>query len=168
MSELVMDMPAALISYPRSRAVGREAQEIKRQEIKIEKAMLEPPGSGGKLRAAIIALASAFYECNSQDWDGHGAAPASFESVRYAILLLKEVVSVAREIPDVSIHPDGEVALEWYRDPRRVFSVSVGLHGELTYAGTYSGSKVHGVEAHVGEGLPREIYEGIRRVYTCR
>lgn len=165
MSAIAMDADLYCVSYPRSRGVGPEANEIQRQEIRIER---EAPGSGAKLRAAVAAIAAAFVECSAPDWDGHGAAPANLASARHAVLLLREVLLVVPEAPEVSIDPDGETALEWYRGPRRVFSVSIGPSGGLTYAGIFGESKVHGVDPHVGEGLPREIRAGIQRVYTSR
>lgn len=165
MSASAMDVDVACVSYPRSRGVGSEAKEIQRQEIRIE---FEAPGSGAKLSAAIAAILSALADSRSPDWDGYGAAPASMSSVRQAILLLREVLLVVPDIPRVSIDPDGEVAFEWRRSAHRVFSVSVGNHGELTYAGLFDASKVHGVEAHMGDGLPREIRAGIGRVYASR
>jgi hypothetical protein len=165
MSAVPMETDFYCVSYPRSRGVGREAKDIQLQEIRIEH---DAPGSVAKLRAAVAAIAAAIFGSRVPNWDGHGAAPANAASARYAVLILREVLFVAPEIPEVSIDPDGEVALEWYRGPRRVFSVSVGPNGELTYAGIFSESKVHGVETHVGNGLPREIRAGIQRVYTSR
>src|SRR5437016_1422650 len=104
-----MDIEFPCVSYPRSRGVGREAEEIQRQEIQIEE---DPPGSEAKLRASVAAIAAALVDSRIENWDGHGAAPASLASARYAALLLNEVLLAAPESPDVSIDPDGEVALE--------------------------------------------------------
>jgi hypothetical protein len=166
MSACVMDFGVALTSYPRSRAVGDEANEIQRQEIDIEREMLRPFGRA-QLRAAIASVLSAAVERNSPDWDGYGARPASMASAQYAVQVLKEALLYAAA-PEVSVDPDGEVALTWHHGPRRVFSVSVGPRGALTYAGIFGESKLHGVEAHVANGLPREIRASIQRVYTNR
>jgi len=66
-------------------------------------------------------------------------------------------------MPDVSVDPDGEVALEWYKNPRWVFSVSVGADGTLTYAGIWENTETHG-SSKWDEILPQEIVNGIRRV----
>lgn len=158
--ECAMDADLAFISDPRSRAVGREAKEIQRQEIGIEREILQAPGSGARQRAAIFSILNAVHE------QGEKEAPASFASARYAIAMLKDLLLIAQELPHVSVDPDGEISLEWYRAPRLVFSVSVGPQGELTYAGLFGRSKVHGLEIHTVDGIPREIRAGIQRVYA--
>ncbi len=148
-------------SYPRSRAVGREAKEIQHEEIGAEREILEAPGTGAAQRAGILAILQAMQE--------HGEhAQVTFESAQRAIDMLRGLLLISGELPGVSIDPDGEVSLEWYREPRRVFSVSVGANGELNYAGLFGGSRVHGVEIHTieGEEIPSAIRAGIQRVYA--
>ncbi|MEK6373873.1 MAG: hypothetical protein AABO58_14400 [Acidobacteriota bacterium] len=153
------------LPHPSSGAVGDEAKEIQREEESIDEEILRAVLSGAKLRSSLRALATAVSERRFADWDGYGAKPASISSMMYAIGLLKRLPPEAPE-PDISIDPDGEVALEWHRAPRLVFSVSVGPLGELTYAGLFGGSKVHGVETHMGDAIPRAIRAGIQRVYA--
>lgn len=164
MTACLMDTGTALTAYPRSRAVGQEAREIRQQEINIEREMLKPL-AGGRLRAVIATILAEVGEHNSQNSDD--ALPASMESVRNAFLVLKEALLLA-PAPEVTIDPDGEVALTWQKSPRRVFSVSVSPRGALTYAGLFGDSKLHGVEAHGVDGLPREIRAGIQRVFSNR
>ena len=165
MSACAIELDITEVSYPRSRAVGGAAAIVQQQEIGIERAA---PGFFAKLHAAVASLLTVATECGAPDWDGYGAEPVNVASVRHAALLLREVLLIVPKIPRVTIDPDGEVAFEWRRSRHRLFSVSVGPHGELTYAGLFDGSSVHGVETHVVDGLPREIRAGIQRVYTSR
>jgi hypothetical protein len=165
MSACAIELDLAEISYPRSRAVGGAAAVVQQQELGIERAA---PGFFAKLHAALASLLAVAAESDAPDWDGHEAEAVNRESVRYASLLLREVLLIQPTIPHVTIDPDGEVAFEWRRSRHRLFSVSVGARGELTYAGLFDGSSVHGVETRMVDGLPREIRAGIQRVYTSR
>ena len=165
MSACAIEMDVADVPYHRSRAVGGAAAVVREREIGIER---EAPGFFAKLHAAVASLLTAAADSGLQDWDGYGAAPADASSVHHATLLLREVLLVVSEIPQVTIDPDGEVAFEWRHNRHRVFSVSVGPRGELTYAGLFDGSNVHGVETRMVDGLPREIRAGIQRVFTAR
>jgi hypothetical protein len=127
---------------------------VQQQELGIQ---LAAPGFFAKLNAAVANLLTVATEAGVQDWNGYGAEPVNGASVRHAVFLLREVLLIAPKIPQVTIDPDGEVAFEWRRSRHRVFSVSVGPRGELTYAGLFDGSNVHGVETHMVDGLPREI-----------
>jgi hypothetical protein len=165
MSACVIELDVAEVPYPRSRTVGPTAAIVREKELGIER---EAPGFFAKLHAGVASLLAAAADSAVYDWDGYGAAPVDASAVRHAAQLLREVLLVASEIPQVTIDPDGEVALEWRSSRHRVFSVSVGPSGELTYAGLFDGSKVHGVETRMVDGLPREIRAGIQRVYTAR
>ena len=65
--------------------------------------------------------------------------------------------------PEVAVEPDGMVAFEWYKQPRRVFSVSFETDGTIVYAGLFGNSKTHGTE-YFGEQLPQIILENIHRI----
>ena len=62
-----------------------------------------------------------------------------------------------------AMDPDGEVSLEWYRGPRRVFSISIGSNDELTYAGIFGASKARGVEPFSFE-IPHAVLDNLRRL----
>ena len=165
MSACAIELDVADVSYPRSRAVGGAAAAVQQQELGIERAA---PGFFAKLHAAAASLRTVAADSAVPDWDGYGAEPVNGASVRHAALLLREVLLIQPTIPQVTIDPDGEVAFEWRRNRHRLFSVSVGPRGELTYAGLFDGSSVHGVETRMVDGIPREVRAGIQRVYTSR
>ena len=165
MSACTIELDGFEVSYPRSRAVGRAGLDVQQQEIGIERAA---PGFFAKLHAAVASLQTVAADSDVPDWDGYGAEPVNRGSVRHAALLLREMLLIEPTIPHVTIDPDGEVAFQWRRNRHRLFSVSVGPQGTLTYAGLFAGSSVHGVETHMVDGIPREVRAGIQRVYSSR
>jgi hypothetical protein len=93
------------------------------------------------------ALAEIRAECSVDGWDGEGGAAvtdATLELSRQVATLLHASVAAGTPAPDLVPESDGEVALSWTRTPEMVFSISIGAHGYLNYAGTLS----DGVEAH--------------------
>jgi hypothetical protein len=110
-----------------TRQVGRNVQDW---DVQIESALAE-----------IVA------ECSVDDWDGCGAKAVLPETVtitRLVANILHERVPKGTPPPDVLPESDGEIALSWTRTPDRVFSISVGDHGNLNYAGRLA----DGVEPH--------------------
>lgn len=96
--------------------------------------------------------------------DGYGAKPVDPDSFLMAVRLFHSLPRML-PLPDVSVDPDGEVAFEWYVEPRRSFSVSVGADGVLTYAGLFGSAKVHGTE-HLVDELPETIRWNLHRLLT--
>lgn len=66
--------------------------------------------------------------------------------------------------PDILVHPDGEIALEWYEGQRQVFTISIGSNDVLNYAGLFGESKVYGREVFLGK-FPELFVRHIGRVY---
>jgi hypothetical protein len=66
-------------------------------------------------------------------------------------------------VPEVAPDPDGEISFDWIGKAGRMFSVSVGADGRISYAGRFSDkSKTHGIE-QLSDACPREILFGIER-----
>jgi len=103
-----------------------------------------------------------FGDCSRNNWDGYGARPISRTSVIEAQHFISQIDSLP--IPEVSVHPDGELALDWYGNDGDVFSISFGESGKINYAGRFEGgSVVHGREKF--DSLDMEFIEKlIRRV----
>ena len=67
--------------------------------------------------------------------------------------------------PTIGVEPDGHITFEWYRDPGRVLSVSIGPDGDLHYAALLGGvSRVNGTEPFFRD-VPKEIGEAVRRLF---
>jgi hypothetical protein len=109
------------------------------------------------------SLDEAFESSAVGNWDGYNARPIDPISCSRALRFSK-LLPMSVPVPEVDIDSDGEVKFEWYRGPRRVFSVTVRSNGELAYAGLVGASKVHGTE-HLGDELPNSILGNIRRIF---
>lgn len=93
------------------------------------------------------ALSEIRAECSVDGWDGEDGAAiteATRELSRKVVTLLHAATPAGTPPPELVPESDGELALSWTRTPDLVFSVSIGAHGFLNYAGTLS----EGVEAH--------------------
>jgi hypothetical protein len=113
---------------------------------------------------ALQNLYNAFCEACRPGWDGYSALSANFESYVKAESFIRALPSNI-PTPEVALDPDGEVSLEWYRAPRRVFSVSIGPDDELTYAGIFGSSKTRGVETFNFE-FPKVVLDNLRRLLS--
>lgn len=112
---------------------------------------------------ALDRLYATFSECCLKGWDGYDASAASHESY---VLAKQLIQSLPASFPasEIVVDPDGEISLEWYREPGRVFSVSISTNAGLTYAGKFSPSeKTHGTVPFTGQP-PQVILDNIRRL----
>lgn len=66
--------------------------------------------------------------------------------------------------PEIVVEDDGEIAFDWDLGPRRVFSVSVGRDGTLSYAGLFGIQKAHGVTMLDDDAIPHEVLDGLAKV----
>lgn len=76
------------------------------------------------------------------------------------------ILSLPREVEDPEVHvdPDGEFTLEWFVEPRRTFTLSVGPDGRLSYAGLF-GDEAIADKTYFGDSLPDVILDAIGRVF---
>jgi hypothetical protein len=115
-------------------------------------------------RHTFEELLSVYEECNTPGWDGESAVPIVSATYVHAYRLI-EVLPLGIQLPSISAETDGHLTLEWYRSPRRAFSVSISSEGELHWAAFMGARKVAGTEPFLGEP-PVEILRRIREVYT--
>jgi hypothetical protein len=107
-------------------------------------------------------LATLAKRCRLPGWDGFGAEPVREETVLAAARFLQSLPH-GTPPPAIGAEPDGDVALEWYRSPRRTISVSVTADGNLHYAALLGPNKQYGTEVFVGQ-VPEPILDLVRRV----
>ncbi|MBI4304633.1 MAG: hypothetical protein HY665_09905 [Chloroflexi bacterium] len=109
-------------------------------------------------------LHKAAEEASQDNWDGYGAKRISSASYEKATRFCK-MLPISVPIPDVCVDPDGMVELEWYKEPRKVFSVTIESDGTLIFAGLFGFSKIHGME-NFGDEIPKTIFDSIQRIYS--
>ena len=79
-------------------------------------------------------------ECGKAGWDGDDALPISNCTIDVATKLIECLFTMLRRstpAPDLIPESDGEICISWTRDLDRVFSVSVGEHGKINFAGQF-------------------------------
>jgi hypothetical protein len=103
-------------------------------------------------------------ECISENWDGYGAQPVDPNSFNEAERFIRALPTTIPE-PEIAVDPDGEISLEWYLEPRKVFSVSIGKRNEITYAGLYGLNKTYGRE-YFGDEIPKAVLDNLDRLFS--
>jgi len=142
-------------------ALGPEARRL-RSEL----CAAPPPATSVLLDASRFearrALLERFNEANQDNWDGYGAAPASIEILLQAWALLG-TLPVDLPVPDVSIHPDGEVALEWLGANRSILTAAVGDDGWIKWAAIIGGERLYG-RVPYADSLPSRLHRLVSEV----
>jgi len=147
------------------RGVSEEADRIRDMFDELLRDRLESITLGDAFRKAVEALGDVFQESSSENWDGYGARMVDAITYVHARIFL-EALPTTWPAPEVAAEPDGEIAFEWYIQPRWVFSVSVGPEDELTYAGIFGRNKSHGTEEYFADELPKTIMENLNRLFS--
>ena len=94
------------------------------------------------------ALNSMRDECREADWDCEGALPVRDCTIDLAARIsaaLFDSLPKGIPAPDVIPEQDGEICISWVVDSVRVFSLSIGEHGNMNFAGQFG--KEGGVHA---------------------
>jgi hypothetical protein len=117
----------------------------------------------GPNQRAISSLAEAQQEASVEDWDGYGALPVSHAAVSQAAAFIRSLPASV-PLPEVSVDPDGEVALDWLGARDQVFSISFGESSRVAYAGIDGTDRWRGAEHFDGQSIPQFLLMGIRRI----
>jgi hypothetical protein len=143
------------------RAFSEEAQII-RKLISDASAFSGSMAVGEPKRTVQEALDTAYATAQVENWDGEGSARVEPSTYVYASQFIRLLPSTA-PLPDITADTDGEILFEWDQGRRRIFSVSVGRDGTLTFAGLFGHAKIHGTE-HLREALPVAISDYLTRL----
>jgi hypothetical protein len=112
---------------------------------------------------SLQGLYNLWEECVAENWDGYGAQPIDRDSFREAERFIRALPTTVFE-PEVDVDPDGEISLEWYLEPRKVFSVSIGRRNEITYAGLFGINKTYGRE-YFDDEIPKAVFDNLDRLF---
>jgi hypothetical protein len=111
-------------------------------------------------------LASQAEDCANEGWDGHGAMPVTLETYRAAYRFAESLPASAPS-PSVGAEPDGHLTLEWYRNPSRVLSLSIGPEGELSYAALLGETSRRTGSERFEQEVPRDLLHLIDEVFAA-
>lgn len=141
--------------------VGADYQRLWALLQETAQRLVDSVSLGEPLQKTYKQLYQVLEDCGLSDWDAYGAEPVLFESYENAKRFARALPFLFSS-PEVSAEPDGEITFEWYSTPTRVFSVSVGPHNELNYAGLFGASRTYGTEVFHDE-IPEVILSHIKR-----
>lgn len=111
---------------------------------------------------ALDAVLNAWLPCEIANWDGEGAIPIT-ENTYLITCRLIESLPLAFPSPAVVAEPDGHLNLEWYKNPRRLLSVSVSPQETLHWAAIIGTEDPRGSCRFLGE-IPATLLYWIGRV----
>lgn len=117
-----------------------------------------------RIAGPLHDLGLVFEECRHPDWDGEGADPVPVNTLAEAQNLLL-LIPWTIPIPEMAAERSGRIAFEWYRDPERVYLLSIGGRGELEFAGIFGrGNEIHG-KCNFSGSLPEMIAGHLRTLF---
>lgn len=116
--------------------------------------------------SAWVELAEAAQAASVPNWDGYGARSIDQRTYLQAERFLGALPTTI-PVPEVSVDPDGEVAISWNMESNWVFSVSIGPTGRVSYAGLFGTSKAYGTEWFLNE-IPEAVLDNLIRLFTVR
>ena len=149
-------------SLTESNGVSEEAEFVVNQFGSAIRHLNENITSESKYDRFLDSLIRVVKQCTDPDWDGYGAKPVNGSSVILALQVINRLPASISQ-PDITCDPDGDVSLEWYRAPKRNFSISIAADGALNYAGLFGCNETFGTE-YFFEELPHSILENVCRV----
>lgn len=90
-----------------------------------------------------VALRRIRSECRTPNWDGQGASAVTDQSVGIAASIAEILFALLPKgtpAPDLIPEADGEICISWIADGGTMFSLSVGAHGKINFAGQFGRS----------------------------
>lgn len=114
----------------------------------------------------LSALREMCESCAEINWDGEGASPISrnaFKEAERLLFLLPRTIPTPEIVPE----PGGAIALEWYREPSKVYVLSVNGTGSLQFAGLFGvGNEEHG-RRNFSTLLPPVVLAHFKTLYSA-
>lgn len=149
-----------------SQGVGPDASTVAERIERVCEHLWESLTLRHTAESAWVELADVAQGATVPNWDGYGAQPIDARAYLQAERFLSALPTTT-PVPDVSVDPDGEIAVSWNLDSNWVFSVSIGPTGRLSYAGLFGTSKAYGTEWFLNE-IPEAILDSLARLFRAR
>ena len=104
------------------------------------------------------------WQATEEVWKSADDETAISKEVRDTAIRFVEALPLGFPQPSVSAEPDGHINLEWYRNPRRVISVSVAPSYLLHWAALIGSESPRGAVRFI-DRVPESILHYIARVF---
>ena len=102
-------------------------------------------------------------ECAEADWDGYDAEAVSQSAVEHSAHFIRRLPEDLL-LPEISVEPDGEIALDWSPTPTQTFSVSIGTADRMACAWVNGTEHGHAVAYSNNGEIPSRILQEIQRI----
>jgi hypothetical protein len=112
---------------------------------------------------AIEAIFEA-WQATDEDWKVNADEVAVSQEAKDTADRFIQNLPLGFPQPEVTREPDGHINFEWYRSPRRVFSVSIAPHNRLHWAALIGTESPRGTAWYL-ERIPTSILDLIARVF---
>jgi hypothetical protein len=156
------EIPTILIDRDSSANDKYQIPWYRKMISEIKKSWRESVSFGDRIADMLEDLESTRNEHSKPNWDGEGALAINVRAYYNGMRFLMSLPQGIKK-PRISVDPDGEISMEWYVNRYRIFSVSIGGNGELTYAGRHGASENWGVE-YLSDKIPETILTNINRL----
>ena len=86
------------------------------------------------------ALGNIQNDCGSANWDGYGALPIKDQTIQLAKSVAETLFVIlprGTPVPDLIPEADGEICLSWSINSDCLFSLSIGAHHKINFAGQF-------------------------------
>ncbi|MBI5056131.1 MAG: hypothetical protein HZB61_05915 [Nitrospirae bacterium] len=157
-----IDCPSFFVG-PSSTGFSDDSRNLVTNLLNQFREICEPLTIGRHLEEAMESLIEVYTECTEANWDGYGAEPVSKDSFFEASKFINLIPS-SFPMPQITAEPSGEIGLEWYKDKKLIFVISLSGKNIVTYAGIFGSNKTHGTE-YFGDTIPPVLIENLRRLY---
>ena len=117
----------------------------------------------GSKEDALDRLYELAAECAAADWDGYDAEAVSQGAVERSALFIRRLPEDL-PLPEISVEPDGEIALDWSPTPTQTFSVSIGTANRMACAWVNGTEHGHAVAYSNNGEIPSRILQEIQRI----
>lgn len=144
-------------------AVSEEATLVRESLINVSRSAESSRALFGPKSDLLNSLELLHIECAEADWDGYGAEPVSMVALSRVRAFIRSLPE-GFLLPELSVEPDGAVALDWMPSANRTLSVSLGESGRVPYAWVDGTDCGHAVARILDETVPSRILTEIQRI----
>ena len=148
---------------PQHAAVSDEAGVIRKKALDLSKHRERLRALFGSKEDALNRLYELAAECAEADWDGYDAEAVSQSAVERSAHFIRRLPEDL-PLPEISVEPDGEIALDWSPTPAQTFSVSIGTANRMACAWVNGTEHGHAVAYSNNGEIPSRILQEIQRI----
>ena len=117
----------------------------------------------GSKEDALNRLYELAARCTEAGWDSYDAEAVSQSAVKRSANFIRRLPEDL-PLPEISVEPDGEIALDWSPTPTQTFSVSIGTADRMACAWVNGAEHGHAVTYSNNGEIPLRILQEIQRI----